>query len=36
MDSAEMYAGKADQCMKEAKKKLKGNSNCIKARFSEI
>jgi hypothetical protein len=36
MDSAEMYAAKADQCIKEAKKKLKGISIYIQAPSSEI
>lgn len=31
-----MYASKADQCMKEAKKKLKGILSYIKDLFSEI
>lgn len=30
MDSSDMYSGKADQCMKEAKKKIKGKA------FSEL
>jgi hypothetical protein len=31
-----MYASKADQCMKEAKKKLKGKISIIKALSSVI